>query len=141
MRSVSVSRKGGKLDPSRHEEVEVDEDGDCDESSESTGVQPRVTVRLVPPTLAATPCGKVLPAGGRGTVAATLLRGAAMREIPDTPVRSSAGTQGDFAMSTPPVTSAGVNASGSIASPNASVESLLYLFLRRTKWMIVPRLS
>ena len=31
-------RKEGKLDPSRHGEVEVNEDGDCDESSESTGV-------------------------------------------------------------------------------------------------------
>ena len=31
--SLSVSRKGGKLDPSRHGEVEVDEDVDCDESS------------------------------------------------------------------------------------------------------------
>ena len=45
-----------------------------------------------------------------------------MREIPGTPVRSSAGTPGGFAMSTPPATSAGVNASGGTASPGASVE-------------------
>ena len=31
--SLSVSRKEGELDPSRHGEVEVDEDVGCDESS------------------------------------------------------------------------------------------------------------
>ena len=36
VRSVSVSRKGRKLDPSRHGEVEVDEDVDRGESSEYT---------------------------------------------------------------------------------------------------------
>ena len=55
MHSVSVSRKGGKLDPSRHGEVEVDEDVDHDESSEYTGIRPRVTARLVTPTPAAVP--------------------------------------------------------------------------------------
>ena len=45
-----------------------------------------------------------------------------MREIPGTPVRSSAGTPGGFGLSTPPATSAGVNVSGGTASPGASVE-------------------
>ena len=114
VRSVSVPRKGGKLDPSRHEVVEVDEDVDCDESSESTDVRSRVTARPVSPTLAAVPCGRFAPAGGRGT---------AMKEIPATSVHSSAGTPGGFAMSTPPATSAGVNGSGGTVSPGASVES------------------
>ena len=115
-------RKGEKLDPSHHGEVEVDEDVDRDESSEYTGVRPRVTARLVTPTPVAVPCGRAAPAQGRGTAAATSLRGAAMSEIPGIPVRSSAGTPGVFAMSTPPTTSAGVNASGVTASPGASVE-------------------
>ena len=131
VRSVSVSRKEKKLDRSRHEEVEVDEDVDRDESSESTGVQPRFTARLVPPTPAAVPCERAAPAGGRRTAAATSLRGAAMREIPGTPVHSSAGTPGGFAMSTPPVTSAVVRASGGTARPGASVE-LSPSFARRT---------
>ena len=118
--------KGGKLDdPSRHGEMEADEDVDRDESSDYTGVRPIVTARLVVPTPATIPRGRVAPAGGRGTTAATSLAGAATREIPGTPVRSSAGTPGGFAMSTPPATSAGVNASGSISSPGASVESSL----------------
>ena len=71
VRSVSVSRKGGKLDRSHHGEVEVDEDVDCAESNESTGVRRRVTARLVPPTPTAIPCGRAAPAGGRGTAAAT----------------------------------------------------------------------
>ena len=140
MRSVSVSRKGRKLDQSRHEEAEVDEDADRDESSESTGVQSRVTARLVPPTPAAVPCERAAPAGGRGTAAATSLRGAAMREIPGTPVYSSAGTPGGFAMSTPPITSTGVRASRSTARPGASVE-LSPSFPRRTMWIIALRLS
>ena len=53
--SVSVSRKGGKLDPSHHGEVEVDEDVDHDEPSEYTGVRPRATARLVTSTPAAVP--------------------------------------------------------------------------------------
>ena len=53
--SVSVSRKGGKLDPSRHGEVEVDRDVDRNESREYTGVRPRLTARLVTPTPAAVP--------------------------------------------------------------------------------------
>ena len=122
MHSVSVSRKGGKLDPSRHGEVEVDEDVDRDESSEYTGVRPRFTVCLVAPTPAVIPCGRAAPVGGRGTAAGTLLRGAAMREIPGTPVHSSAGTTGGFAMPTSPATSAGVNASRGTASPGALVE-------------------
>ena len=101
----------------------MDEDVDCDESSESTDVRPRVAARLVAPTLAAVPCGRAAPAGGRGTAAATSLRGAAMREIPGTPVHSSAGTPRGFAMSTRPVTSVGVNASRGTASPGALVES------------------
>ena len=140
VRSVSVSRKGTKLDPSRHGEVEVDEDADRDESSESNGVQSRVTARLVPPTSTAVPCERAAPAGGRGTAAATSLRGAAMREIPGTPVHSSTGTPGGFAMSLPPVTSAGVRASGGTARPGASVE-LSPSFPRRTRWMIALRLS
>ena len=123
--SVSVSSKGGKLDPSRHGEVEVDEDVDRDESSEYTSVRPRVTARLVTPTPAVVPWGRAAPAGDRGTAAATSLRGATVREIPRTPVHSSVGTPGSFAMSTPSATSAGVNASGGTASPGASVESSL----------------
>ena len=46
-----------------------------------------------------------------------------MREIPGTSVHSSAGTPGGSVMSTPPATSAEVNAPGGIASPGASVES------------------
>ena len=113
----------GKLDPSRHGEVEVDEDVDRDESSECTGDRPRVTARLVAPTPAAIPCGRAASVSGRGTAAATSLRGAAIREIPGKPVRSSAGTPGAFPMSTPPVLSAGVRASGGTASPGASVQS------------------
>ena len=126
VRAVSVSRKGRKLDPSRHGEVDVDEDVDedvdRDQSSESAGIRPRVTARLVVPAPVAVPCRRAAPAGGRGTAAATSLRGAATREIPGTPVRSSAGTPRGSAMSTPPVTSAGVRASGGTASPGASVE-------------------
>ena len=120
--SVSVSRKGGKLDPSRHGE-EVGEDVYRDESSKYTGVRPRVTARLVAPTPAVIPRGGAAPVDGRGTAAATLLRGAAMREISGTPVHSSAGITGGFAMSTSPATSAGVNAFRGTASPGALVES------------------
>ena len=123
MHSVSVSRKEGKLDQSRHGEVEVDEDVDRAESSAYTGDRPGVTARLVAPTPAVIPCGRAAPVSGRGTAAAASLRGAAIREIPGKPVRSSAGTPGAFAMSTPPVLSAGVRASGGTASPGASVES------------------
>ena len=114
VRSVSVSKKGGKLDPSRHEVAEVDEDVDCDESSESADVRSRVTARPVSPTLAAVPCGRFAPAGGRG---------ATMKEIPGTSVHSSAGTPEGFVMSTPPATSAGLNGSGGTVTPGASVES------------------
>ena len=123
MRSVSVSKKGRKLNPSRHGVVEVDEDVDRDDSSKSISVLPRVAARLVAPIPATIPCGRAASVGGRGTAAATSLRGAAMREIPGTPVRSSAGTPGGFAMSTPPVTSARVNASWGTTSPGASVGS------------------
>ena len=60
--------------------------------------------------------------GDRGTAAVSQLRGAAMKEISSSPVHSSAGTPGGSPMSTPPATSAGVNASGGIAIPGASVE-------------------
>ena len=123
VQSASVSRKGGKLDPSRHGEVEVGEDVDRDESSKYTVVRPRVTARLVAPTPAAIPCGRAALVGGRGTAAATSLRGAAMREILGTSVHSSESSPGGFAMSTPPVTSAGVNASGGTTIPGALVES------------------
>ena len=119
---VYVSRRGKKLDPSRHGEVEVGEDVNRDESSEFTGVRPRVTARLVAPTPAAIPSGRAAPAGGRGTAAATSLRGAAMREMPGTLEHSSADSPGGFAISMPPATSAGVNASGGTASPGASVD-------------------
>ena len=46
-----------------------------------------------------------------------------MSEIPGAPVHSSAGTPRGFTMSTPPVTSVGVNAPGGTASPGALVES------------------
>ena len=140
VRSVFVSKKGGKLDPSRHGEVEADEDVNRDESSKYTGVRPRVTARLVTPTPATVPCGRAAPAGSRGTAAATSLRGAAMREIPGTPVHSSAGTQRGFATSTPPATSAGVNASGAQPAPARRLNRR-HLFLRRTRWMIALRPS
>ena len=123
MRSVSVLRKGGTLDPSRHEVVKEDGDVDCDELSESTGVRSRVTARLVAPTSAALRCGRAAPAGGRGTNAATSLRCAAMKEIPGSPVHSSAGTPRRVPTSTPPASSVGVNASGSTVSTDALVES------------------
>ena len=63
-------------------------------SRRSTGVRSRVTARLVAPTPAAVPCGRAAPVGGRGTAAATSLRGATMREIPGIPVHSSADTPG-----------------------------------------------
>ena len=94
VRSVSVARKGEKLDPSHYGEVEMDEDVVRDKSSESTGVRPRVTAHHLTPTPATTPCGRAAPAGDRGTAVATALRGAARREIPGTPVYSSAGTLG-----------------------------------------------
>ena len=101
----------------------MDEDVNRDESSKYTGDRPRVTARLFTPTPAAVPCRRATPAGGRGTAVATSLRGAAMREIPGTPAHSSAGTPGGFAVSTPPATSAGINASRGTASPGALVES------------------
>ena len=57
---------------------------------------------LISPTLAAALCGRAAPAGGLGTVAATSLRGATMKEIPSTPVHSNAGTPGGGSMSTLP---------------------------------------
>ena len=122
MYSVSVSRRGGKLDPSLRGEVEGDEDVGRDESSEYTSVRPRVNARLVTPTLAAVPCGRAALADGRGTAAATSLRRAAMRDVPGAPVHSSASTPRGFAISTPPATPAGFNAPGGTASPGESVE-------------------
>ena len=61
--SAFASRKGGNLGPGRHEVVEVDEDVDCDESSESTGVRSTITARLATPTPAAVPWGRAAPAG------------------------------------------------------------------------------
>ena len=46
-----------------------------------------------------------------------------MTDIPGITVHSSAGTPEGFAISTPPVASAGVRASEGTASPGASVES------------------
>ena len=51
------------------------------------------------------------------------MRGAATREISGTLMHSSASTPGSFALPTPPVKSAGVNASEDTAIPGASVES------------------
>ena len=123
VRYVSILRTGGKLDLSRYGVVRVDEDVDCDESSESTIVRSRVTAHLVALTPAAVPSGRATLAGGRGITADTSLRGAAMREISGTLVHSSAGTPGGFAMSTSSTTSAGVKASEGTARPGASVES------------------
>ena len=72
----------------------MDEDVDHDESSEYADVRPRFTARLVTLTPAAVSCERAALAGGRGTAAATSLRGAAMKEIRGTPVHSSAGTRG-----------------------------------------------
>ena len=137
MRSVSVSSKGRKLDPSRHRVVEKDKDADCDESSESTGVRSRVIARLIAPTPMAVPCERAAPVGGRGTAVATSLRGAAMKEIPDSRVHSSAGTPGDLPCLRPLCKIGRVNA----ASPGALVESSRILFLGRTRRMITLCLS
>ena len=124
MRSISVSRKGGKLDLICHGVVEEDKDVNCDGTSESTGIWSKVTGRLVAPTPSAVPYEKAAPAGGQDTAAATSLRGATMKEILGSPVHSSsAGTPGSFAMSTPPATSTGVNAPEGTASPGASIET------------------
>ena len=104
MRSVSVSRKGGKLGSSRHGEVEVDEDVDCDESSESTGVRSRVTAR------------ESCTGGWSRYCHGYFVERLAIKEVPCTPVNSSAGALGGFAMSTPSATSAGINASGGTVS-------------------------
>ena len=113
------------MDPSRHGALKLGEDEDCDESSESTGVRSRVTGRLVAKTSPAVLWGRAAPAGGQGTAAATSLRGAAIKEIPGTPLHSSPGTPQGFVMSIPPATSAGVNACECTASPGASVKSSL----------------
>ena len=63
-----------------------------------------------------------------------------MREIPGTPVHSSACTPRGFPMFTPLVTSSGVNAPGGTASPGALVEPSPSI-LRRTRWRIALRLS
>ena len=81
VRSVSVSREGGKLDPSRHKVAEEDEDAVNDESSESTGVRSRVIARLIASTPAAVPCGRAAPTGGRGIAATTSLKGAHKRDF------------------------------------------------------------
>ena len=138
VRFVSVSRKGGKLDPSRNEEVEVDEGVDCDESSESTGVRPRVTACLVVSTPAVVPCGKAAPAGGLGTTAATPSRGATMREILGTPVYSSAGTPAGFAMSTPLQHRSVSTRLGALPAPARRLNGR-QLFLRRTRRIIALR--
>ena len=44
--------------------VEVDEDVDCDESSEYTGVGPKVAARLVAPTPVVVPGGRATLSGG-----------------------------------------------------------------------------
>ena len=115
VRSVSVSRKGRKLDRSRHEEVEVDEDVDRDESSESTGVQSRVTAR------------------GYFVERCRHERDSGYTRA------QQCGYSGGLAMSTPPVTSAGVRASGGTARPGASVE-LSPSFPAGTRWIIALRL-
>ena len=64
MCSVSVLRKGGNLDPSRHEVMEENVGVGFDESSEPTGVRSSATVSLVAPNPAAVPCGRAALAGG-----------------------------------------------------------------------------
>ena len=56
--------EGREVGPKCHGMVKVDEDVDCDESSEYTGVGPKVTARLVAPTPAVVPAGRAAPAGG-----------------------------------------------------------------------------
>ena len=63
VRSVSISGKGEKLDPSRGGVVEENVAGDLDGSSESIGVRSSVTASLVSPTPTAVPCGRVTPVG------------------------------------------------------------------------------
>ena len=140
VRSVSVARKGGKLDPSRHGKMEVYEDVDRDESSEYTGDRPRATARLVTPTPAAVPCRRVAPAGGRGTAEATSLRGAATREIPGTPVHSSAVVWGGFVCLRPLQHRPESTRLGALPAP-ARWLNRRHRFLRRTRWMIPLRLS
>ena len=123
IRSVYVSRKEGKLNPSRHGEVEVDVDGDGDESSQRTGVQPRVTARLVAPTPAAFPLWEGCT-GRRSRYRRRCFVERCHHERNSGYIRAQQrGYSGDFAMSTPPATSAGVNTSEGTASPGASVQS------------------
>ena len=103
--------------------IEEDVDVDCDESSESTDVQSSATLSLVAPNPAAVPCGRAALAGGRGTAAATSLRGAAMKEIPGLPVHSSAGTSGGFAMSYAPCNIGRGRSVWGHCQPGASIES------------------
>ena len=140
MRSVSVSRKEGKLDPSHHEVVEEDDDVVCDESSESTGVRSRVTARLVTLTPVAVPCGRATPAGGRG-IPPRLLRGKVLiKEISGAPVHSSAGTPFFLLYLRPLRHRPGSMRLGALPA-RARWLNHRHLFLRRTVRMIVLRLS
>ena len=128
------------LDLSRHRVVEEDKSVGCDESSEFTSVRSRVTARLVAPTPAAVPCGRAALAGDRGSAASTSLRDAAMKEIPGTPVHSSADTLGGIAISTSLQYQPGSTHLGALTAPARRLNRL-HLFLRRTRWMIAHRLS
>ena len=84
----------------------------------------RTTARILPPTIVAIPRGRLRPAGGQGTAAATSLRGSAtasslrgatMEEVPGVSVQDSSGASGEGAMLTP-----------------STVSHQFNLFLRRT---------
>ena len=134
VRSVSVSRKGEKLDPSRHGVVGEDLGVDFEESSESTGVRSSVSASLVAPTLAAVPYGRATPAGGRGTAAVTSLRGAVIKEIPGSPVPSSVGTPGGWQHRP------GSTCLGALSAPVHRLNHR-HMFLRKTRRMIALRPS
>ena len=128
------------LDPSRHSVVEEDQSVGCDESSEFTSVRSRVTARLVAPTPASVPCARAAPAGDRGTAASTSLRDAAMKEIPGTPVHSSANTLGGLLYLLPLQYQPGSTRLGALPVPARQLNRH-HLFLRRMRWMIAHRLS
>ena len=140
VRSVSVLKKGAKLDPSCHGVVEENKYVNCDESSESTGVRSSVTARLVAPTPSTVPCGRAAPVGGRGTTVVTSLRSAAMKAIPGSPVHSTVGTPGWFHVSTSLHHWPWSTRLGALPAPARRLNHR-HLFMSRTRRMIALRLS
>ena len=137
---VSVSRKGGKLDPSRYGDVEVDQDVDRDESSEYTEVRPRVTASLVVPTPARGCPMREGSTGGWPTYRRGYFIERCRHERDSGYTRAQQrGYSGGFAMATPQQRP-GSTRLGSLPAP-AHRSNRRHLFLRRTRWMIALRLS